>query len=249
MTVTAFYPVLDAGLLARRGIPASTAAEALLEAGVQILQYRQKGFFSRDAFDDARLIAGLCRTAGVLFVINDRADIAALLNAALHLGQDDLPPQDARKLMPPSIHHRILYAQRAAVARWRSGTSRLPGNRPYLPDRIKRKSRPHRRTRPPSQPKSDHQKTAGSYWRHHSRNGPLRTRIRRGFRSDYRRFISRPMHQSRTPLARRRVAGYLFVVYVTATLVSPFSTATTMVTLCLLASSWAESMPAEDLPS
>ena len=101
MTVTAFYPVLDAGLLARRGIPASTAAEALLEAGVQILQYRQKGFFSRDAFDDARLIAGLCRTAGVLFVINDRADIAALLNAALHLGQDDLPPQDARKLMPP----------------------------------------------------------------------------------------------------------------------------------------------------
>ena len=104
MTVTPFYPVLDAGLLARRGIPASTAAEALLEAGVQILQYRQKGFFSRDAFDDARLIADLCRNAGVLFVINDRADMAALLNSALHLGQDDLSPQDARKLLPlPSI--------------------------------------------------------------------------------------------------------------------------------------------------
>jgi thiamine-phosphate pyrophosphorylase len=101
VTVTAFYPVLDAGLLVRRGVPATTAAEALLEAGVQILQYRQKTFFSRDAFNDARTIAGLCHTVGALFVINDRADIAALLNAGLHLGQDDLLPRDARKLLPP----------------------------------------------------------------------------------------------------------------------------------------------------
>jgi thiamine-phosphate pyrophosphorylase len=102
VTVTPFYPVLDAALLARLGIPPTIAAEAVLEAGVQTLQYRQKGFFSRDSFDDARTIADLCRSAGVLFVINDRADIAALLNAALHLGQDDLPPPDARKLLPSS---------------------------------------------------------------------------------------------------------------------------------------------------
>jgi len=104
VTVTPFYPVLDAGLLARRGIRAVTATEALLEAGVRILQFRHKGFFSRDAFEDAQTIAALCRNAGVRFVVNDRADMAALLNAALHLGQDDLPPHDARKLMPtPSI--------------------------------------------------------------------------------------------------------------------------------------------------
>ena len=49
-------------------------------------------------------MADLCRNAGVLFVVNDRADIAALLNSGLHLGQDDLPPQDARQLLPhPSI--------------------------------------------------------------------------------------------------------------------------------------------------
>jgi thiamine-phosphate pyrophosphorylase len=33
--------------------------------------------------------------------MNDRADIAMLLDAALHLGQDDLPPADARRIMPP----------------------------------------------------------------------------------------------------------------------------------------------------
>lgn len=101
MTATPFYPVLDAGLLARRRMPAPAAAEALLEAGARILQLRHKGFFSREAFEDARMIAELCRNAGALLVVNDRADIAALLNAGLHLGQDDLAPQDARKLLPP----------------------------------------------------------------------------------------------------------------------------------------------------
>src|SRR5260370_2913491 len=99
--IPAFYPVVDAGLLARRGMPARVAAEALLEAGARILQFRHKVFFSREAFEDARLLAELCRNAGALFVVNDRADIAMLLNAALHLGQDDLAPEDARKLMPP----------------------------------------------------------------------------------------------------------------------------------------------------
>lgn len=104
LTVTAFYPVLDAGLLARRGMSTAAAAEALLEAGARILQFRHKGFFSREVFENARLLAELCRNAGALFVVNDRADIAALLNAALHLGQDDLAPQDARKILPaPSI--------------------------------------------------------------------------------------------------------------------------------------------------
>jgi thiamine-phosphate pyrophosphorylase len=97
----AFYPILDTELLARRGMPASTAAEALLEAGARIVQFRHKAFFSREVFDDARLVAELCGNAGALFVVNDRADVAKLLNSALHVGQDDLAPQDARKLLPP----------------------------------------------------------------------------------------------------------------------------------------------------
>jgi glucokinase len=97
--VTGFYPVLDTELLARRGLSVVHAAEAILDAGARMLQLRHKGFFARDVFEDAQRVAGLCRAAGALFVINDRADIAMLLGAAVHLGQDDLAPADARKMM------------------------------------------------------------------------------------------------------------------------------------------------------
>jgi len=52
-------------------------------------------------FDEAREIARLCREAGAVFIVDDRADIAMLLEAGLHVGQDDLPPRDARRLMGP----------------------------------------------------------------------------------------------------------------------------------------------------
>jgi len=95
MKLPAFYPILDADR-----VSAIPAAEALLEAGARILQFRHKSFLSRSAFEDASRIAELCRSAGALFVVNDRADIAMLLNAGLHLGQDDLAPADARRILP-----------------------------------------------------------------------------------------------------------------------------------------------------
>ena len=96
--IPAFYPLVDTSC----GLPAEDAAEAILEAGARILQLRHKGVFSRQVFKEATKIASLCRAAGALFVINDRADIAMLLDAGLHLGQDDLPPADARRIMPPN---------------------------------------------------------------------------------------------------------------------------------------------------
>ena len=82
------------------GLPVVEAAEAILEAGARILQFRHKEFFSRMVLEDAERVARLCQQAGALFVVNDRADVAMLLEAALHLGQDDLPPQEARRIMP-----------------------------------------------------------------------------------------------------------------------------------------------------
>lgn len=97
MILPAFYPILDAQT-------ANGGVEALLEAGATIIQFRHKGFFSRQEFDQAKRISELCRSAGALFVVNDRADIAKLLDAALHLGQDDLAPAYARHILPaPSI--------------------------------------------------------------------------------------------------------------------------------------------------
>ncbi len=93
------YPILDSEALARRGIALETAAAALLEGGAGILQIRHKGHWSRGVYASAKRIAILCREAGADFVVNDRADFALLLDAGLHIGQDDLAPRDARKLM------------------------------------------------------------------------------------------------------------------------------------------------------
>jgi thiamine-phosphate pyrophosphorylase len=93
-----FYPILDTDAAARCSLDVIQTAEALLSAGVRILQFRHKGFFSRDVFQKMERIAGLCRDASVPFVVNDRADLAALFGAALHLGQDDLPPTAARRV-------------------------------------------------------------------------------------------------------------------------------------------------------
>jgi thiamine-phosphate pyrophosphorylase len=94
--IPAFYPILDTETAARRGVDVVLAAEAILETGAGILQFRHKGFFSREVFAELRRVAALCRDAGALLVVNDRADLARLTGAALHLGQQDLTPADAR---------------------------------------------------------------------------------------------------------------------------------------------------------
>mgnify|MGYP002381226852 CR=1 FL=1 len=103
MRLPRFYPILDTELLDARGFSAVEAAAALLDAGVRILQYRRKGPFTRARYEEAGRTAELSRQAGALFVVNDRADIAALLDdAGLHVGQEDLSPADARKVIGPS---------------------------------------------------------------------------------------------------------------------------------------------------
>jgi thiamine-phosphate pyrophosphorylase len=91
------YPILNTATIAD---PIS-AAEAILEAGAQILQYRHKTFWSREIVAEARQIAQLCSEAKAQFIINDRADYATLLNAGLHVGQEDLTPEDARRVTGP----------------------------------------------------------------------------------------------------------------------------------------------------
>lgn len=71
----------------------------MLAAGVRILQLREKVNFGRAELEIADHLASACAKADALFVINDRADIAAMTGAALHLGQDDLLPADARKVV------------------------------------------------------------------------------------------------------------------------------------------------------
>ncbi len=99
MVLPRFYPLVDTGLLAERGFPVESFAEAILDAGARLLQLRHKGPYTRSGFAMALRLAALFESAGALFVINDRADIARLAAAALHLGQDDLPAAAARRLL------------------------------------------------------------------------------------------------------------------------------------------------------
>jgi thiamine-phosphate pyrophosphorylase len=96
MQLPRFYPILDTDAATRRGVEPANAAAQILEAGAKILQFRHKGFFSRDAFALLERIAALCREAGALLIVNDRADIARLVGAGVHLGQEDLPPSAVR---------------------------------------------------------------------------------------------------------------------------------------------------------
>jgi len=117
-----FYPILDTALLAECQIPALGAAEILAKAGVRIMQYRHKEAWTQAHLNEAKQVAALCRDAGILFVINDRADFAHLLGAALHLGQDDLPPLAARRVIGDEVigfsthnHDQLTLGQEEAV--------------------------------------------------------------------------------------------------------------------------------------
>ncbi len=79
-------------------------AHAACAGGAAVVQLRAKHATDRQTLAWAHAIRGLTRESGLLFVVNDRFDIALLAEAdAVHLGQDDLPP--AR--IPESVRGRL----------------------------------------------------------------------------------------------------------------------------------------------
>jgi len=71
-----------------------------LEAGVRWVQFRKKNGPGRQLYYEAREIRKLTCKYGALFIVNDFADIALAVEAdGLHVGQDDMPLAEARKLM------------------------------------------------------------------------------------------------------------------------------------------------------
>ena len=84
---------------------------AALEAGVRLVQYRAKAdapgagglvISDQQRLSEARALRQLCARHGALFLVNDRLDLALAVDAdGVHLGQDDLPPAIARRLLGP----------------------------------------------------------------------------------------------------------------------------------------------------
>ncbi|MBP7216524.1 MAG: thiamine phosphate synthase [Candidatus Omnitrophica bacterium] len=75
-------------------------ARQIITSGVKILQYREKEKTKKEKFKEARKIILLARKAGATFIVNDDIDLALALKAdGVHLGQQDLPITEARKLV------------------------------------------------------------------------------------------------------------------------------------------------------
>ena len=72
------YPILDTATLAARRLSPLEAARAVIGGGARIVQFRHKAPFTRAIVEEAQKVAALCAESGVLFMMNDRADLALL---------------------------------------------------------------------------------------------------------------------------------------------------------------------------
>jgi thiamine-phosphate pyrophosphorylase len=93
------YVILDAALLT---VPEKDCARQLTDAGVRLLQYRNKKAPARELLRVSRELAGLLLPLGVSFLVNDRPDVAFLSSASgVHVGQEDLDVEQARAVAGP----------------------------------------------------------------------------------------------------------------------------------------------------
>jgi thiamine-phosphate pyrophosphorylase len=111
------YVILDAGLLTTSHL---AFTEEMARAGVRLLQYRDKAASSATLLHNSQQVAEVCAAKGIIFVVNDRADVASLALAdGVHVGQDDLPVEHARKVVGSGKYvgistHNMEQFQRAA---------------------------------------------------------------------------------------------------------------------------------------
>jgi thiamine-phosphate pyrophosphorylase len=78
--------------------------QAALRAGVRLIQLREKGLNTREWISLGRDVRAATAAAGAILIVNDRLDLALVIGAdGVHLGQDDLPIADARRLAPDLI--------------------------------------------------------------------------------------------------------------------------------------------------
>ena len=95
-----FYAMVDTA----GGHEPVALVQVMLNAGVRIMQLRLKDVSGRDFLAAARAIADMCRRRDAMLIVNDRVDIAMLSNAhGVHLGQEDLPLDAARRIVGPDM--------------------------------------------------------------------------------------------------------------------------------------------------
>lgn len=110
------YLVTDERL--SRGRATADIARAAIRGGVDAIQLRGKDLPMSEQVAIGRALRAITREAGVLFIVNDRADLAVALDAdGVHVGQDDLPADLARRVVGPG---RIVGVSAATIAEARA---------------------------------------------------------------------------------------------------------------------------------
>ena len=98
--LSGLYVILDPSVCSSQSL-ASVFSQAA-EAGTRLFQYRNKTASMKEAYAEALPLRKLAAELGVLFIVNDRCDLALAVDAdGVHLGQGDLPLELARKVMGP----------------------------------------------------------------------------------------------------------------------------------------------------
>ena len=98
-TLPKLYPITDTRL---SGLTHAEQVERLAAGGATLIQLREKRATPREFYEASLAAVKVARALGVRVIINDRVDIAVAVAAdGVHLGQDDLPPDRARRLLGP----------------------------------------------------------------------------------------------------------------------------------------------------
>src|SRR6476660_8517320 len=92
------YVILDPSVCPDRSL--TDVLKEAAAAGARLFQYRNKSASMKEAYAEALLLRKVALDAGVTFIVNDRCDLALAVEAdGVHLGQEDLPLDLARKVM------------------------------------------------------------------------------------------------------------------------------------------------------
>jgi thiamine-phosphate pyrophosphorylase len=100
--VSRLYVIVDAEVLAALSVPLAAFTRDLRAAGVELVQYRDKTGSPQDVLRAAAILHEAMAGSGCKLIMNDRADLSVLANFdGVHVGQGDLSPEDARRVVGP----------------------------------------------------------------------------------------------------------------------------------------------------
>jgi thiamine-phosphate pyrophosphorylase len=100
MSLPRLYAIVDRTTLDARGMAVAEYARELREAGVRLVQYRDKSSEPQEVLRAAAAIREAFAGTDAILLMNDRADLAVLAEwDGVHVGQEDLSPEDARRVV------------------------------------------------------------------------------------------------------------------------------------------------------